>query len=65
MFSETSVLTRATQCNITKDIRLCYRRENVPENGILRPYIVLDCSSLILVAVLNETSYIIPFENAF
>jgi hypothetical protein len=28
--SETSVLTMATRCNISKDIPDCYRREDIP-----------------------------------
>jgi hypothetical protein len=40
MFSETSGLTRATRRNTPGDVRHCYRRENIPEGGVLWPYIV-------------------------
>jgi hypothetical protein len=38
MFSEASVLTRVTRCNIPIDVRHSYRRENIPKDGVLRPY---------------------------
>jgi hypothetical protein len=40
MFSETSALTRAKRCKITKDTRHYYHREYVPEDSVLRPSIV-------------------------
>jgi hypothetical protein len=48
MFSETSGLTRATWCNTSEDIRHCYRREDIPEDGVLRPYTVLSELSCII-----------------
>jgi hypothetical protein len=32
-------LTRATRCKISKDIRHGYRRENIPEDSVLRHYL--------------------------
>jgi hypothetical protein len=43
MFSETSVLTIATRCNTLEGIRHCYRRENIPEDRVLRTYIIFLC----------------------
>jgi hypothetical protein len=37
MLSERSGPTTATLCNSPKDIRHCYRRENIPEDSVLRP----------------------------
>jgi hypothetical protein len=36
--SETSVLTWTTLCNISKDFHHCSRRENIRDDGVLRPY---------------------------
>jgi hypothetical protein len=40
MFSEMVGVTRATQSNIPEDIRHCYRCGNIPDDGVLRLYIV-------------------------
>jgi hypothetical protein len=34
----------AIRCNISEDIRHCYRRENIPEVSVLQPYKVLQVS---------------------
>jgi hypothetical protein len=35
---EILVPTKATRCNTLKNIRHFYRRENIPEDNVLRPY---------------------------
>jgi hypothetical protein len=39
MSSETSVITTAAQYKVPKDFFHCYRRENIPEDRVIRPYI--------------------------
>jgi hypothetical protein len=41
MFYKTLDLTTATRCNTPEDIRHCYRRENIPEDSVLQPYMRL------------------------
>jgi hypothetical protein len=36
--SETSVRNRATRRNFPEDTHYCYRREDIPEGSVLRPY---------------------------
>jgi hypothetical protein len=38
----TSILTTVTRCNISKEIHHCYRREKIPEDSVLQPYIVTE-----------------------
>jgi hypothetical protein len=40
VFSETLGLTRATRSNTPQDIYNFYRRENIPEDSVLTPYIL-------------------------
>jgi hypothetical protein len=41
LFCEMSVVTTATRCNTPKDIRDCYRHENILEGSVLLPRIAL------------------------
>jgi hypothetical protein len=45
-YSETSVLTISTRCNISKDIHHCYHRKHIAENCVLRPYILMNYCGL-------------------
>jgi hypothetical protein len=40
MFSESPVLIRATRCKVPEDIHNRYHRENIPEDRVLRPYVL-------------------------
>jgi hypothetical protein len=46
LFRETLGICRATRCNAPEDIPHFHRRENIPEDRILRPYKI--------VSVINE-----------
>jgi hypothetical protein len=39
MFSETSVLIKATRYKVPEDICYCYRRENFQEDSVFRSYV--------------------------
>jgi hypothetical protein len=58
MFSQTLGLTTATQCNTPEDIRYCYRRENIPEDRVLQPYMdkglfqIIECRLSWLILIL-------------
>jgi lipopolysaccharide export system protein LptA len=54
MFSETSVLTRATRYKVSEDIYHIYCREIIPEDGVLRPYIMNGCT---VTVYLKNTEY--------
>jgi hypothetical protein len=41
MASETSVLTRATRYKVPEDIYNLYRRQNIQEDSVLRPYMII------------------------